>query len=262
MRDALGLADQVCVVTGAGGGIGRGVALAFAREGAAVAILDRDLDGAEATRRLVEAAGARGLAVACDVTDPDSVERARASVCDTLGIADVLVNNAGIIKSGKLSELSLADWNTVLSVNLTGYFICAQSFGGEMLRRNAGAIVHVASITADLTMPGIGSYGVAKAGVTMMSNLLAAEWGPSGVRSNVVHPGLVRTPMTQASYDVPGIARGRADAVPFGRVAEPEDIAEAVVFLASPRAAYVNGAQLLVDGGLRQNMMSLIPRFG
>src|SRR5207249_3955916 len=105
-----------------------------------------------------------------------------------------------------------------------------------------------------------GNYGVAKAGAAMMSRLLAAELAPHGVRSNCVHPGLVQTPMTQASYDDPEVAKARAAIVPQGRVAQPEDIAQAAVFLASPRAGYVNGADLLVDGGLQQGLMSSIPR--
>jgi len=260
-RNAFGLADRVCAVTGGGSGIGRGVAIALAKEGARVAILDRNEAGAQETLGLVRQAGAQGLAVACDTSDPESVEGARAAVAGELGDADVLVNNAGIVRSAQLADLPLEEWNRVLSVNLTGYFICSQAFGPAMRERGSGALVHVSSITAEQATPNIGAYGVSKAGVTMMSRLLAAEWGPAGVRSNAVHPGFVQTPMTQASYDVPAIARGRAQSVPLGRVALPDDIAQAVLFLASPRAGYVNGAQLLVDGGLKQNFMTLIPRF-
>lgn len=261
MKNSYGLEDRVAVVTGAGSGIGRGVARAFAEEGARVAIIDLDRAGAEETLSLIEAGGGAGLAIECDTTDPAAVTAAQAKITQSFGEVDALVNNAGIVRSGLLEDLSLDDWNRVLSVNLTGYFICSQAFGRPMLARGRGAVVHVASITAIETMAKIGSYGVAKAGVTMLSQLLAAEWSGRGVRSNAVHPGLVRTPLTQASYDVPGIARGRAEAVPMGRVAQPEDIAEAVLYLASPRAGYVSGASLLVDGGLAQNLMTLIPRY-
>ena len=261
IRNAMGLADKVCAITGAGSGIGRGIALTFAREGARVAILDRDEAGAQETLEHVRAAGAEGLAVTVDTSDPASVEAARAMVAEKLSDTDVLVNNAGIIGvGGALIDLPLDEWNRLLSINLTGYFICAQAFGRPMVAKGAGAMVHVVSITALEPLPNAGNYGVAKAGAAMLSHLLAAELGPKGVRSNAVHPGLVQTPMTQVSYDNPEVSRGRAALVAQGRVAQPEDIADAVLFLASPRAGYINGADLLVDGGLAQNLMSVVPR--
>lgn len=261
MKNAMGLEGKVCVVTGGGKGIGRAIALAFAREGAKVAVLDVDSAAADETVAQVVAAGASGLAVATDTSNPDSVESAQARIVSNLGDVDVLVNNAGIIgKGGSLMDLPLDQWNRLLSINLTGYFICSQIFGRSMVARGTGSMVHVVSITALQTMPGGGNYGVAKAGAAMLSHLLAAELGPKGVRSNAVHPGLVPTPMTQASYDNATVAEARANLVPQRRVADTADIAEAVLYLASPRAAYVNGADLLVDGGLAQNLMSVIPR--
>ena len=260
IRNAFGLAGRTCVVTGAASGIGRGVALAFAAEGARVAVLDRNEDGVQETAELVRNAGSEALAIGCDTSDPVSVEAARAASTAAFGDADVLVNNAGIVGKGRLLDLSLDDWNRLLAVNLTGYFLCAQAFGRPMVARGSGALVHVVSITALSPMPNGGNYGVAKAGASMMSHLLAAELGPHGVRSNAVHPGLVQTGMTRASYDNPEVAARRAALVPQGRVAQPEDIAQAVLFLASPRAAYVNGADLLVDGGLQQSLMNVISR--
>lgn len=259
-RNSMGLADRVCVITGAGSGIGRGIALAFAREGARVAVLDRDDAAATETVAQICALSGDAMAVVVDTSDAASVEAARAQVSAGLGEAEVLVNNAGIIGAGgALLDLSLEQWNRLLSINLTGYFICSQIFGRPMVARGMGALVHVVSITALEPLPFAGNYGVAKAGAAMMSHLLAAELGPRGVRSNAVHPGLVQTPMTQASYDKPEVARGRAALVPQGRVAVGDDIADAVLFLASPRAAYVNGADLLVDGGLAQNLMTTVP---
>jgi NAD(P)-dependent dehydrogenase (short-subunit alcohol dehydrogenase family) len=260
LDSAFGLRDRVCVVTGGGSGIGRGIALALAREAAKVVILDRDLPAAQETLALVEQDGAQGIALSCDTSDAGSVVAAQAAMATRLGDADLLVNNAGVVGGGTLADLSIADWNALLAVNLTGYFLCAQIFGAPMRQRGAGAIVHVSSITARETMGGIGAYGIAKAGVTMLSRSLAAEWGPDGVRSNVVHPGLIQTPMTQASYDDPAVAQGRAAAVPLGRVGQPDDIAQTVLFLASPRAAYINGAELLVDGGLSPNLIALVPK--
>ena len=259
-RNAFGLENRTCVVTGAGGGIGRGIALAFAAEGGRVAALDRNLAGAEETAELVRAGGAEALAIEVDTSDEAEVAAARAAVADRFGDAEVLVNNAAISGNGAdILDLPLTDWNRQLAVNLTGYFLCSQAFGRPMVARRSGAMVHVVSITALAPMPHGGNYGVAKAGAAMLSALLAAELGPHGVRSNVVHPGLVQTPMTQRSYDIAEVAEARARAIPLGRVAQPEDIARAALFPSSPLAGYVNGAELLVDGGLKADLMSFIP---
>ena len=131
------------------------------------------------------------------------------------------------------------------------------------MRQNGdGALVHISSIAADHVTAFCGAYCVTKAGVSMLARQLAVEWGPMGVRSNAVLPGLVYTPMVKAMYDTPGISERRAAAVPSGRIGRPDDIAQAVLFLASPRASYINGAELLVDGGFTNNVMSLIPRTG
>jgi NAD(P)-dependent dehydrogenase (short-subunit alcohol dehydrogenase family) len=257
-----GLDGRVCVVTGGGSGIGRGIALALATEGASVAILDRNEAGAGETLGLVTGTGAKGMALACDVSDQASVEAASATVRDRFGDAHVLVNNAAILRPGSLADLPLAEWNALLAVNLTGYFLCAQVFGRAMRAEGEGVLVHVASVAGDQATPFAGAYSVAKAGVTMLSRLLSVEWGPDGVRSNAVHPGLIYTPLSQSAYDRAGVMERRAEAVPSRRIGRPEDIAQAVLFLASPRSSYVNGAEIVVDGGFTRNLMSFIPRAG
>jgi NAD(P)-dependent dehydrogenase (short-subunit alcohol dehydrogenase family) len=261
-KDDAGLAGRLCVVTGGGSGIGRGIAVALAAEGAKVAIMDRNEAGAQETVRLVTQAGAEGLAVACDVAEPASIEAAHETIRKRFGDAHVLVNNAGILRPGALESLSLSDWNSLLSVNLTGYFICAQTFGRPMLAKREGALVHVSSITSECALPSSGAYSVAKAGVTMLSRLLAIEWGPNGVRSNVVHPGMIVTPLVQAVWDQPGVMEKRSAIIPSGRPGYPDDIGKAVVFLAGPQSSYVNGAELIVDGAFSRNIMSFVPRAG
>ena len=123
-------------------------------------------------------------------------------------------------------------------------------------------LVHVASIAADHATPNSGAYSVAKAGITMLSRQLAVEWGPLGVRSNAVHPGMIYTPLSQAMYDEPGVMERRSGAIPSRRIGQPEDIAQAVVFLASDRASYINGTEVTVDGGFVRNLMGLVPRVG
>jgi NAD(P)-dependent dehydrogenase (short-subunit alcohol dehydrogenase family) len=256
MADAwLGLAGRVCVVTGGAGGLGRAIGAGFAAQGARVALLD--IDGAEAA-----AAEIGGLGLECDISDEGSVAAACAAVTARLGAADVLVNNAGILRPGPLAGLSLAEWNGMLAVNLTGYLLCAQAFGAAMRERRSGSIVHIASIAASFPQGQSGAYSPGKAAVAMLSRQLALEWGPMGVRSNCVSPGMVRTPMSEAFYRAQGVAAARAELAPLKRYGVPTDIADAVLYLASPRAGYVTGQDLVVDGGIAQITMGQIPRPG
>lgn len=250
MSDWLGLRGRTVVVTGAGGGIGRALAQGFAEAGARLVLLDRDAEE-----------GAQGIAgaqaVACDVTDGDAVARAARGI-----EADVLVNNAAILRPGPLDSVSIAEWQQMLDVNLTGYLRCAQAFGRGMLERGHGALVHVASIAGTQPQPASGAYSASKAAILMLSRQLAQEWGPRGVRSNVVSPGLVRTPLSEAFYaDEPTRLR-REEMVPLRRIGQVRDIADAAVYLASDRAGYVTGQEILVDGGLSQTLMGLVPRPG
>jgi NAD(P)-dependent dehydrogenase (short-subunit alcohol dehydrogenase family) len=262
MSDWLGLRDKVCVVTGAASGIGRGIALAFAAVGAKVVALDRDADGCARTADEVERAGATAVPIACDVTDQDAVAAAAAATLAAFGRCDVLVNNAGILRPGEVASVSLADWNALMQVNLTAYLTCAQAFGRDMLARGAGALVHIASIAASQAQAFSGAYSVSKAGVVMLSRQVAFEWGPRGVRSNAVSPGLVRTPMSEAFYRAPGVLERREAVVPLRRVGTPADIADVVVFLTSDRARYVTGQEIVVDGGFAHTLMSHVPRPG
>jgi len=225
----LGLAGKVCVVTGGAGGLGRAI-------------------------------GAVGFG--CDTSDEAAVCAAATQVAAALGPADVLVNNAGILRPGPLATLKLAEWNAMLAVNLTGYLLCAQAFGAAMRERKAGAIVHIASIAASFPQGQSGAYSPGKAGVAMLSRQLALEWGPMGVRSNCVSPGLVRTPMSEAFYRAQGVAEARAAITPLRRYAMPPDMADAVLFLASARAGFITGQDLVVDGGLGQITMGMVPRPG
>lgn len=260
--DWLGLSGRIVVVTGGAGGIGRAIGASFAEVGAAVALLDRDAAAAEAAAETLAAKGCRAIGLGCDTADEASVGAAAQAVAARLGAADVLVNNAGILRPGPLATLSRAEWDQLMAVNLTGYLLCAQVFGRAMLERQSGALVHIASVAATNPQPRSGAYSPSKAGVAMLSRQLALEWGPSGVRSNVVSPGLIRTPMSESFYQAPGVAERRAAMLPLRRVGGPQDIADAVVYLASARAGYVTGAEILVDGGFDQAVMELTPRPG
>jgi NAD(P)-dependent dehydrogenase (short-subunit alcohol dehydrogenase family) len=198
----------------------------------------------------------------CDVSDQHRVHDAASEVMSEFGPAEVLVNNAGVLRSGPLASLSVEEWNSLLAINLTGFFLCAQVFGSQMLEQRNGSIVHLSSIGGTHPTANAGAYSVAKAGIIMLSRQLAIEWGALGVRSNVVSPGLIRTPMTEAFYNDPSATEARQSVVPRGRIGTPEDIARAVVFLASPDADYITGQELGVDGGLSRSLLSFIPRSG
>lgn len=262
--DFLGLAGRVCVVTGAGSGsgIGRAIALGFASQGASVAVLDRNLEGAQAVAAEITQRGGQAHAIGCDVSDAASVNAAAEHSAAAFGPCDILVNAAGVLRPGALESLSLEEWNAVLAINLTGYFLCAQTFGRQMRGKGRGALVHIASIAASHANTNGGAYAVAKAGVVMLSRQLALEWAPFGIRSNAVSPGMTLTPMTEAAYTRPGTAEPRNQAIPAGRVGMPKDIADAVLFLASDRSSYVTGEELVVDGGFTRNVLGLVPRTG
>jgi NAD(P)-dependent dehydrogenase (short-subunit alcohol dehydrogenase family) len=260
--DWLGLSGRVCVVTGGGGGIGRATALSFAQAGARVAAVDRDERGLEATRVELTRLDGDHVVTNCDTTNPDSVTAVSETIQKSLGPCDVLVNTAAVLRPGALDTLSLAEWNAVLSVNLTGYFLCAQVFGRQMRAHRRGSLVHVSSIAGSHAQGQSGAYSVSKAGVIMLSRQLADEWGPHGIRSNVVSPGMVITPMSQSFYDTPGVTERRSAVVPMRRVGMPQDMADAILFLASDRASYVNGDEITVDGGYANMLMNLVPRPG
>jgi NAD(P)-dependent dehydrogenase (short-subunit alcohol dehydrogenase family) len=260
--DWLGLSGRVCVVTGGGGGIGRAVALNLALAGARVAAIDRDERGLERTREELPHLGSSHIMAHCDVSSEESIAAAAEKIEQAAGPCSVLVNTAALLRPGSLDTLSLAEWNAVLSVNLTGYFLCAQIFGRQMRNVGRGSIIHIASIAGSHAQGRSGAYSVSKAGVIMLSRQLASEWGPVGIRSNVVSPGMVITPMSQSFYDTPGVTERRSAVTPLRRIGQPQDIADAVLFLASDRSAYVNGDEITVDGGYVRTVMNLIPRPG
>jgi len=261
-HDWLGLKGQVCVVTGAAGGIGKAIADSFAAAGAQVAYLDMNGDACLANAQAARDQGFAATGLACDVSRQDSIDNAAAVVSDTFGPAGILVNNAAILRPGALEDLPVADWELMLRVNLTGALMCAQTFGKGMIARGRGALVHIASIAAANPQAFSGAYSPGKAAIAMLSRQLAFEWGPKGVRSNSVSPGMIRTPLSESFYQVEGILERREAVVPVRRIGQPQDIADATLFLASPRAAYVNGQDLTVDGGFGQTLMSHIPRPG
>jgi NAD(P)-dependent dehydrogenase (short-subunit alcohol dehydrogenase family) len=251
-------ANRPCaVVTGAATGIGRAAAHALARDGYAVALVGRRVEPLEELVAELREGGGDAIAAPADVASQEQVATAFGATVERFGGIDVLVNNAGVGDSGALLDESLERWEETLRINLTGAFIATQLALPHLLERR-GAVVNVASINGVLAGPGWTSYCVSKAGLIMLAKCVASDYGREGVRANAVCPGWVRTPMGDEDMDevarAHGIDREGAYARahrqhPLGRPAEPEEIADVIAFLASPRAAYVTGATVMVDGG-------------
>jgi NAD(P)-dependent dehydrogenase (short-subunit alcohol dehydrogenase family) len=258
----LGLNGRSCVVTGAAGDIGAEIARQLLEAGARVALLDRDEQRLAKVLAGLPGSAGRAMAIGCDVTSTASVQAAADQVQAAWGSTALLVNNAAALYADALMDIALDKWNQLLAVNLSGYLLCAQAFGRQMVAAGGGAMVHIASISGSVPQPYSGAYSVSKAGVKMLSQLLAVELGEHGVRSNVVSPAMIRTQMSEAIYQDPAVRQRREQIVPARRISTPADIAGAVLFLASERAGYISGQEILVDGGLTQAWLSLIPRPG
>ena len=253
------LEGKTIIVTGGASGIGRATCVLAAREGANVAIADINREMAEETARLVEVQGKAALVIEMDTSKKADAQRMVDETVGTFGTIDGIVCSAIKLVPGKLEELPEEDWDMVMDIGLKGYFLCAQAAGRVMLEKGSGSIVFVSSIGGVQAYNGAGAYSVCKAGAIMLGQLIGVEWGGRGVRGNTVCPGQVRTPMTEAMFKDPEIAAGRAAVVPMGRVGEPEEIAEANIFLLSDRASYINADFMQVDGGQAESKMMHTP---
>jgi 3-oxoacyl-[acyl-carrier protein] reductase len=241
--------DQVAIITGGAKGIGRAVALAFIREGAMVVLVDIDKAGLAALREEIEKEGGRALAVCCDISRNAEVEQMAHAVEKTFGRIDILVNNAGIIRRGTIETVTEEEWDQVIAINLKGTFNCCRAVIEPMKRQGCGKIVNVSSIaakTGDITSaPG---YGSSKAGGDALMKTLARQLAPCGIRVNAVAPHAIETEMSAQWPE--GKRREIIAAIPLGRLGRPEDVAEAVLFLASESASFITGEILDVNGGM------------
>jgi NAD(P)-dependent dehydrogenase (short-subunit alcohol dehydrogenase family) len=246
-----GIEGKVALVTGAGAGIGRASALAFAAEGASVVVADVDADGGTATVALVEAAGGRATFVRADVSRPDDVAAMVAAAVDAYGGLDFAHNNAGVATGGPpVAEYADADWDRAIGVMLTGVYHCLKQEIPRMLGRGGGAIVNTASGAGLVGFPGQAGYVAAKHGVLGLTKVAALDYGSRGIRVNAVCPGTVRTPMVDTAVRaMPELEEELVRLHPAGRIGEAADVANAAVWLCTDKAAFVLGHALAVDGG-------------
>ncbi|WP_462382653.1 meso-2,3-butanediol dehydrogenase [Pseudomonas sp. Marseille-QA0892] len=240
-------ADKVVLVTGAGSGIGAATAKRFASEGANVVLVGRT---EEKLQRVAEALPADRVYVRpADVSDPEAVERLVADVVAKYGRLDVLVNNAGTVSEGKITEVDLADWQKVMSTDLDGVFYCSRSALPELIKRK-GSIVNVSSVSGLGGDWGMSIYNAAKGAVTNFTRALAMDFGEEGVRVNAVCPSVTRSELTEDMLGNDELMAQFRERIPLGRAAEAEEVADVIAFLASNDARFVNGVNLPVDGGL------------
>jgi len=246
------LENKCAVVTGARRGIGRGIALAMASEGAAVVVSDVDLRDCEAVASEIEARGGRALAVQCDVTSKQQIDDMIARTIGAFGKVDILANNAGIAEFKPFLELTPEDWDETLDVNLRGQFLCAQAAARDMIKRKWGRIINIASVASGqigIGFPNLTHYTASKGGVIAFTEALAIELSPHDINVNAIGPGIIGTEMIRPLEEAGTLEALVRTRVPKGRMGTPEDIGHLAVFLASEESDYITGATVFIDGG-------------
>jgi 3-oxoacyl-[acyl-carrier protein] reductase len=244
----MSLSGKIALVTGAAQGIGRDIALALAADGADVAICDVNLDAAHKTAGDIEAKGRKSLALKANVAASADVTAMIDQVVEKFGRIDILVNNAGITRDGLILRMKDEDWDLVLSINLKGSFLCTKAALKYMSKQRGGTIINIASIVGAMGNAGQANYVASKAGLIGLTKTIAREYANRGITANAVAPGFIDTAMTQALSE--NVRQELAKQIPMGKLGTPEDVANAVRFLASPWASYITGQVIHVNGGM------------
>ncbi len=248
----LPLPGKVAIVTGGRRGIGKSIALALAEAGADIAVCDRVIEDGElkAVAEEIQQLGRRSLAVQADITQKAEVARLAQRVMDEFGVIDILVNNAAMNVMAPLLELREDGWDRVIDTDLKGYYLCCQAVGKRMVDQKRGNIINIASTAAIKAAPQMGAYCIAKAGVVMLTRVLALELAKYNIRVNAIAPYMVKTKFSQPLWSDPETLKQLESEIPLGRLAEPGDIVGSALFLASDASSYITGHTIIVDGGL------------
>lgn len=242
------LEGQNALITGAAQGIGKAVALGMAREGANVAIADVNIESAQITAQEVGALGVKSIALKLDVSNQENVINAFKSFTGEVGPLDILINNAGITRDGILLRMKEEDWNAVLNINLKGSFLCSKEAIKIMSKQRFGKIISISSVVAFMGNPGQANYSSSKAALIGLTKTIAREYASRGIRANAVAPGFIQTAMTDVLNDE--VKDEMKKAIPLGQFGTPEDVTNAVIFLASKEADYITGQVIHVNGGM------------
>lgn len=245
------LSGRGALVTGGARGLGLAMARALGRHGARLALLDLDGEGVERAAEELRGEGLETLALRGDVTDADDMATRVADVVAAYGTLDILINNAGIVANVPAEEMSVADWQRVIDVNLTGVFLTAQAAGRQMIRQGKGSIINIASMSgtiANYPQPQC-SYNASKAGVIMLTKSLASEWARYNIRVNAISPGYMRTELTAKFFEDPETIRQWLDPTPMHRPGEPQELGGLAVYLASDASSFMTGSNVVIDGG-------------
>jgi glucose 1-dehydrogenase len=259
------LSGQTAIVTGASSGIGKGCAVALGQAGANVCIVYVGRpDGADEAVASITTAGGKAIAIVCDVSDEAQVQTMFAQVVKQFGTVDILVNNAGLQSDSTFPEMTLAQWNKVIGVNLTGQFLCAREAVREFKRRGPrpeissalGKIICMSSVHQIIPWAGHVNYASSKGGINMMMQSMAQELAPLKIRINSICPGAIQTPINHDAWATPDAMKSLLTLIPYGRIGQPEDIARLALFLASDDSDYITGQSIFIDGG-----MTLFPGF-
>ena len=249
----LSLAGKVAIVTGSKRGIGKAIALGLAEAGADVVVCTRVVEGGqlEAVADEIQRLGRRSLAVQVDVTQKTDVDNLVQRVMDEFGAIDILVNNAGIMSKGPILDLPEDEWDRVTNTDLKSYYLCCQAVGKKMVERGKGNIINITSTHAINATPERGVYAIAKAGVIVLTRVLAKELASCNIRVNAIAPGAVKTKMTEYLWTDPEKLKYWENQIPLGRIPEPNEIVGAALFLASEASSYITGHTIVVSGGLQ-----------
>lgn len=257
----ISLKDQVALITEASSGIGAGVAKSLASAGATVVVnypFEGSMEQANSVLKEIIDAGGKGIIYQCDVSKEDEVVKMFQDIVSELGTVDILINNAGIQKDAKFTEMTIDQWNAVMGVNLTGQFLCAREAIKEFLRRGidssrsvaCGKIIHISSVHEIIPWAGHANYASSKGAIRMLMQTLAQEYGADKIRVNSICPGAIQTPINTNAWNTDDALNSLLTLIPYNRIGQPEDIGNLAAFLASDLSDYITGSSIFIDGGM------------